>query len=485
MTSRQPAMAEKAARDRLAPPLAEDVVASAGRPLDQGLARAFGARFGRDFSAVRVHVGSRAGESARQAGARAYAVGPHLVFAEGQFRPDSTAGESLLAHELAHVAQSPSVPAAGAPLRLAPAEAPEETVAERAARDPLAARAVGPSPDGRPLLRRQQPAPSAAAGPTLSVDKNTYLRLLAQALQGMSGRFVEANTLTGWVQPILQQMAGQPTWRDSAGSDTGGGTIRYTVPGTTPPVHVTLKLVLDDSIDPKDAGRFTEVGTKSGTMTVRIRKNPTADELMMTLYHESMHLMAWLINSVLPAARRTLPPSPSIRALTMSRFPTQIAGLRRRLGNLADSVNIRRKKAGKATITSAQLDRMAPWLFEEIEVRAETEVFQQFLQVQRQRAAGGRSQIFIGTMENVEVSPSRVATYVFELSKVFEPGDRPLEPNEEQELAWLADALRGAFQLQVRRQFSLTLYTQTIPRAPVDIPLTPLPKPEFRPLPTP
>jgi len=62
-------------------------------------------RFGHDFSQVRVHTDARAGESARAVDAVAYTVGPHVVFAEGQHRPDTNKGQRLLAHELTHVVQ--------------------------------------------------------------------------------------------------------------------------------------------------------------------------------------------------------------------------------------------------------------------------------------------------------------------------------------------------------------------------------------------
>jgi hypothetical protein len=61
--------------------------------------------FDRDFSHVRVHIDAAAAESARSVGADAYTVGRHLVFGSGQYRPDTGAGRSMLAHELTHVVQ--------------------------------------------------------------------------------------------------------------------------------------------------------------------------------------------------------------------------------------------------------------------------------------------------------------------------------------------------------------------------------------------
>jgi hypothetical protein len=59
-----------------------------------------------DFGRVRVHTDARAADSASALNARAYTVGDHIVFAEGQYDPASSAGRELLAHELTHVAQT-------------------------------------------------------------------------------------------------------------------------------------------------------------------------------------------------------------------------------------------------------------------------------------------------------------------------------------------------------------------------------------------
>jgi hypothetical protein len=53
-----------------------------------------------------VHADARAARSAQAIRARAYASGPSIVFAAGQFTLESPAGRALLAHELAHVAQA-------------------------------------------------------------------------------------------------------------------------------------------------------------------------------------------------------------------------------------------------------------------------------------------------------------------------------------------------------------------------------------------
>jgi Domain of unknown function (DUF4157) len=77
----------------------------AGRPLGGDLRSGMEARFGHDFSRVRVHSGERSAAAARAYGALAYTTGSDIVFGPGQYRPDTATGRRLLAHELAHVVQ--------------------------------------------------------------------------------------------------------------------------------------------------------------------------------------------------------------------------------------------------------------------------------------------------------------------------------------------------------------------------------------------
>ncbi|MFT3771968.1 MAG: DUF4157 domain-containing protein [Minicystis sp.] len=88
-----------------APASVGEVVRSAGRPLDPGVRSFAEQRFGHDFANIRVHDDSRAAASARAVDARAYTVGEHIAFGEGEHRPSTNEGMKLLFHELAHVVQ--------------------------------------------------------------------------------------------------------------------------------------------------------------------------------------------------------------------------------------------------------------------------------------------------------------------------------------------------------------------------------------------
>jgi hypothetical protein len=76
-----------------------------GTPLPASTRAFFEPRFGADFRHVRVHTGSRADATAKAVSAKAFTVGSDIVFAGGQFSPESKEGQHLLAHELTHVVQ--------------------------------------------------------------------------------------------------------------------------------------------------------------------------------------------------------------------------------------------------------------------------------------------------------------------------------------------------------------------------------------------
>jgi hypothetical protein len=95
----------------------------AGRPLPVPVRAQMESAFRLPFPDVRIHTGEEAGDLARRAGARAFALGKDIVFGPGEFRPGTPQGDALLAHEMAHVAQQQS------------AAAPEPLAAPAAERD--------------------------------------------------------------------------------------------------------------------------------------------------------------------------------------------------------------------------------------------------------------------------------------------------------------------------------------------------------------
>jgi hypothetical protein len=88
-----------------APAHVGDVLGSGGEALDASTRVYMESRFGHDFAAVRIHRDAGAAASARAVATHAYTVGRDIVFASGQYTPETTAGRRLLAHELSHVLQ--------------------------------------------------------------------------------------------------------------------------------------------------------------------------------------------------------------------------------------------------------------------------------------------------------------------------------------------------------------------------------------------
>lgn len=89
-----------------APPIVHDVLSSGnGSPMENGTRSFMEDRFGQDFSNVRVHTNEHAADSAKAIDAKAYTSGSDIVFDKGQYNPGSQSGQTLLAHELAHVVQ--------------------------------------------------------------------------------------------------------------------------------------------------------------------------------------------------------------------------------------------------------------------------------------------------------------------------------------------------------------------------------------------
>jgi hypothetical protein len=120
-----------------------DALRSPGRPLESSVREEMEARFGHDFSSVRVHTDGGAAESARAVNANAYTVGSDVVFGPGRYAPATYEGSRLLAHELAHTVQqrgatTEAAPVApGSPLEDAAAFAGRAVASGRAVSQPL------------------------------------------------------------------------------------------------------------------------------------------------------------------------------------------------------------------------------------------------------------------------------------------------------------------------------------------------------------
>jgi len=113
--ARTPAAPALAPRPAFPMAPAAPATASGGAAIPDPVRRKMEAALGHDFASVRIHHDA----SAAAIGAHAYTRGEHVHFAPGRFRPQSSRGQELLGHELAHVAHPvAAAAAAAAPLRL-------------------------------------------------------------------------------------------------------------------------------------------------------------------------------------------------------------------------------------------------------------------------------------------------------------------------------------------------------------------------------
>ncbi|MDQ6764130.1 MAG: DUF4157 domain-containing protein, partial [Bacteroidota bacterium] len=76
-----------------------------GRTIEGSTRSKMESAFGTNFSGVQIHTDSRAANLSGGMNARAFSVGNHIAFANGEHQPGTLIGDALLAHELAHVAQ--------------------------------------------------------------------------------------------------------------------------------------------------------------------------------------------------------------------------------------------------------------------------------------------------------------------------------------------------------------------------------------------
>ena len=76
-----------------------------GHAMPEGLRVQMEGSFGHDFSNVRLHTDSAAADMSRSINAKAFTHGNDIYFNQGQFQPNTTAGQHLIAHELTHTVQ--------------------------------------------------------------------------------------------------------------------------------------------------------------------------------------------------------------------------------------------------------------------------------------------------------------------------------------------------------------------------------------------
>ena len=157
---------------------------------------------GASLANVRVHADEQAAASAEALGAEAYTVGHHIIFGAGRYRPDSTEGRRLLAHELTHVVQQQGRAPATSVLPVSSPDAAAEREAGHAAEALAAGRPVSLAPRPTPPAIYRQPRQQRRADRFLPNEKTQLKRMGRGELDDLidqiiaDGRFHQARQQT-------------------------------------------------------------------------------------------------------------------------------------------------------------------------------------------------------------------------------------------------------------------------------------------------
>jgi hypothetical protein len=96
---------------------------------------------GHDFSGVRVHASPEADSLNQDLSARAFTTGQDIFFKQGEYKPASSEGQELIAHELTHVVQQSTgqVSSSGGGMRVTAAGDAYEQEADAVAKQAVSA----------------------------------------------------------------------------------------------------------------------------------------------------------------------------------------------------------------------------------------------------------------------------------------------------------------------------------------------------------
>ncbi|MGH9961595.1 MAG: eCIS core domain-containing protein, partial [Pyrinomonadaceae bacterium] len=200
------------------PEIVYDVLRTSGQPLESESRTFMEARFGYDFSGVRIHTDTDAHRSAEATTSDAYTVGRDIVFAPGQYAPHTTVGRRLLAHELAHVVQQNSSTDTSRNIELGRTdehEADADSAADGALSRDDAPALVSPA---NISLQRQESGSTATAQPT---QASTAAAVTSPCIEEVVGEnissLLEAGVVTiiefgaHWCAPCRQNKAALET----------------------------------------------------------------------------------------------------------------------------------------------------------------------------------------------------------------------------------------------------------------------------------
>ncbi len=88
-----------------------------GHSLDSNTKSKMETAFGQDFSGVKIHTDTKAGQLSDDLNARAFTVGKDVAFGSGEYQPGTLIGDALIAHELAHTVQQGGGSSSSSPMQ--------------------------------------------------------------------------------------------------------------------------------------------------------------------------------------------------------------------------------------------------------------------------------------------------------------------------------------------------------------------------------
>ncbi|SEP63614.1 protein of unknown function [Solimonas aquatica] len=222
-----------------------------------------------EFSAVRIHTDGAADAAARALQARAFTRGQHLVFAAGQYDPQSREGKRLLAHELTHVVQQENgvsrsimritTPPGGSSTSPPPSSASVATVAAPAAGSGAPAGGAGSggaatpgAPEYRVSVALQIPPIKARHSPTYAAKAGTTPSTLRRP-RGYNAATRATAQVSNWLNGVLTgtplNNAALTPYRPAPGNPwslplqaAGGATVRTLSATTDAELIRTLKI---------------------------------------------------------------------------------------------------------------------------------------------------------------------------------------------------------------------------------------------------
>ena len=145
---------------------ANQVAGRSGSELPPKVRQPLESQFDADFSNVRVHSDRSAADAANALGARAFTVGRHIAFNEGEYRPSSPGGQKLLAHELTHVVQQSSATSGRAAYKRDAGQEQEADTASERAMQGLAVQASALSKNTSPRIQADDKQPAGKTDDT-------------------------------------------------------------------------------------------------------------------------------------------------------------------------------------------------------------------------------------------------------------------------------------------------------------------------------